>query len=196
LPELYYRSIIRRFFASYPAVARRFRTNGCETIIVTGHISGSNQQQNLILLPLFSINNNKYTKNLYKKFMKFKNSGFTLVEIMIVVAIIGVLAAIAIPNFLKHRKQVNAKSCVNNLRVIDHAAQQWALEEKKSDTDLVPSPLTDNSSEFPKYLRSAWSVCPTNDSPYAGGFPINSGPSCPNYGTGDEFTGHILPPER
>ena len=128
--------------------------------------------------------------------MKTQKTGFTLVEVMIVVAIIGLLAGLAIPNFLKHRRQANAKACVNNLRVIDHAVQQWALETKKTGTDIVPSPLADTSSEFEKYLKSAWSVCPTNNSPYVGGFMVAVGPSCPNYGKGTEFTGHILPPEN
>jgi prepilin-type N-terminal cleavage/methylation domain-containing protein len=58
-------------------------------------------------------------------------AGFTLVEIMIVVAIIGLLAAIAIPNFVTARQNAQAKGCINNLRQIDSAANQFALERGK-----------------------------------------------------------------
>ena len=59
-----------------------------------------------------------------------KTAGFTLVEIMIVVAIIGLLAAIAIPNFVKARETAQLNSIFNNLRIIEGAKDQWALESK------------------------------------------------------------------
>ena len=63
------------------------------------------------------------------------NGGFTLVEIMIVVAIIGLLAAIAIPNFIKAREASQKNACIANLKQIDGAKNTWALEQKKVSTD-------------------------------------------------------------
>jgi len=57
-----------------------------------------------------------------------KTKGFTLVEIMIVVLIIGLLAALAIPSFIKARETTQMNACINNLRQIDAAKEQWAME--------------------------------------------------------------------
>src|SRR5712664_774975 len=64
-----------------------------------------------------------------------QNQGFTLVEIMIVVAIIGLLAAIAIPNFVKARTASQKNACIANLKQIDGAKASWALEQKKNNAD-------------------------------------------------------------
>jgi prepilin-type N-terminal cleavage/methylation domain-containing protein len=69
--------------------------------------------------------------------------GFTLVEIMIVVAIIGLLASIAIPNFVKARTTSQQNACINNLRLVDAAKQQWALEQRKQTTDTPAASGTD-----------------------------------------------------
>ena len=90
-----------------------------------------------------------------------RKAGFTLVEIMIVVAIIGLLAAIAIPNFIKARATSQQNACINNLRQIDGAINLWALENMKSSGAAVASAQT--VSAYIK-LNSANSVpgCPAS----------------------------------
>jgi prepilin-type N-terminal cleavage/methylation domain-containing protein len=66
-----------------------------------------------------------------------KRAGFTLVEIMIVVAIIALLAAIAVPGFLRARKRSQASKILNDLRMISGAIDQYAIENSKQSTDQV-----------------------------------------------------------
>ena len=88
----------------------------------------------------------------------FHRSGFTLMEIMIVVALIGLLAAIAIPSFVKARATSQAGACINNLRQLEGAVQQWALEQHKSAT--APYQLTDLTPYLKWGGTNGFPVCP------------------------------------
>ena len=79
-------------------------------------------------------------------------AAFTLVEIMIVVAIIGLLAALAIPGFVKARKQSQGRRIINDARQMDAAVDQWALENGKKDGDSV------DTTGAATYLKTAWNV--------------------------------------
>ena len=66
-----------------------------------------------------------------------RKKGFTLVEIMIVVLIIGISLAIAVPNFIKARETSRTKSCIANLRQIDASKEQWAMDNNASNGSAV-----------------------------------------------------------
>ena len=87
------------------------------------------------------------------KIRELRSQGFTLVEMMIVVAIIGLLAVIAIPNWVHARTTSQNNACISNLREIWGATQQWALDNRKGPSaDVTPE-------EILPYLRNAV-VCP------------------------------------
>src|SRR4051794_4918985 len=89
-----------------------------------------------------------------------KKAGFTLVEIMIVVAIIGLLAAIAIPNFVRARTTAQQNACINNLRQLDGAKQQWALENKAAPT-ATPD-ITDVAPYLGRGVTGTQPTCPSD----------------------------------
>jgi len=96
-----------------------------------------------------------------------RKGGFTLVEIMIVVAIIGLLATIAIPNFVKARGTAQMNACISNLRQIDGAVQTWALETKQADNTQVEY---DN---IKGYLRNQV-VCPSGGHTFSDSYHLGT----------------------
>jgi len=77
-----------------------------------------------------------------------RRGGFTLVEIMIVVAIIALLAAIAVPGFLRARKRSQASRIINDLRLIDSAVDQYAIETNRASAFIV------NTADWTNYLKA------------------------------------------
>ncbi len=94
----------------------------------------------------------------YQNMLRRKLAGFTLVEIMIVVLIIGILLAIAIPNFIQARESARARACIGNLKQIDSAKQQWLMDNKASaiasETWTHNTTYTDGENLIGTYIRT------------------------------------------
>ena len=106
-----------------------------------------------------------------------RRGGFTLVEIMIVVAIIALLAAIAVPGFLRARKRSQASRIINDLRLIDSAVDQYAIETNKS------SGATVNTADWTNYLKQGTNLYLTGRDILGNSFGVQTVDSIPKVPT-------------
>jgi prepilin-type N-terminal cleavage/methylation domain-containing protein len=112
--------------------------------------------------------------------LQSKRGGFTLVEIMIVVAIIALLAAIAVPNFLRARKRSQATRILEDIRDIDHALDQYAIDNGKT------GGASANWSDIQSYIKTGTVLYATGEDvfgdPYgnAGAFTVDVTPGIPD----------------
>ena len=113
-----------------------------------------------------------------------RQSGFTLVELMIVVLIIGVLLNIALPSFVGVRDKSQAKSCIKNLNDFMVAKEQYAMDNKVPASSATPVTWSNLS----PYVRSSpltdpvkGPTCPSNSTIYYVFNPISAVPQCPYY---------------
>jgi len=109
---------------------------------------------------------NLYTKT-HKNFSWSATSpqGFTMVEMLIVATLVGLLAVIAIPNYIRTRATAAKSACINNLRQIDAAVQQWAIEQGKTGSSSV------NYGDISPYLRYSI-VCPAGGTTFMDSYSL------------------------
>ena len=119
--------------------------------------------------------------------IRVRSRAFTLVEIMIVVLIIGILLAIAMPNFMQARESARARACIGNLKQIDTAKQEWLMDNKCSDFGGPSSSVTTTQASFsqlvPTYIRS------TPTCPESGVYTLGTASTLPICMTGSVVTG-------
>jgi prepilin-type N-terminal cleavage/methylation domain-containing protein len=90
---------------------------------------------------------------------------FTLVEIMIVVSLVGLLAAMAVPSVIRSRNAAHRSTCINNLKQIDSAIQQWATENRKPQSARI------DYSDISPYLKGTV-VCPSGGTSFSDSYTI------------------------
>ena len=115
---------------------------------------------------------------MFKK-LNSRHGGFTLVEIMIVVAIIALLAAIAVPGFLRARKRSQASRILNDLRMIDAAVDQYAIETNRSTGNTV------NTTDWTNYLKKGTSLYNTGSSLLGSAYGAQTVDTIPQVPTND-----------
>jgi prepilin-type N-terminal cleavage/methylation domain-containing protein len=108
-----------------------------------------------------------------------RRAGFTLVEIMIVVAIIALLAAIAVPGFLRARKRSQASRILNDLRMIDAAVDQYAIETNRSTGNVV------NTADWTNYLKKNSSLYNTGKSLLGSAYGVQTVDTIPQVPSND-----------
>lgn len=104
--------------------------------------------------------------------MGLRRKGFTIIEVMIVVVIIGLLLGIAIPNYLNARTRTQKTTCISNQIEIDTAKELWAIENR-----MAPGTAVTSADLWPTYLRGPnFPICPSGGV-YAIGV-VNDSSSC------------------
>lgn len=117
--------------------------------------------------------------------IKASRKAYTLVEIMIVVAIIAAILAIAIPNYLKSSRISSANVCINNLKQIDGAVEQWALDNGIQQGVM---PTSQDEDVIYGYIDGGKPKCPSS-----GEYSINRIGDKPQASCSKEDLGHKLP---
>ncbi|MGI9113487.1 MAG: prepilin-type cleavage/methylation domain-containing protein [Chthoniobacterales bacterium] len=106
-------------------------------------------------------------------------AGFTLVEIMIVVAIIALLASISVPGFMRARKRAQASRILNDLRLIDNAVDQYAIERNKKTGDVV------NTADWTAYMKKGTKLYTTGTSVLGRGYGVQTVDNLPDVPAAD-----------